>query len=46
MTLAVAMILFGALLVYAGLKGKSITGLLSLRGAPASTKPATVDRGT
>jgi hypothetical protein len=39
-TLALALILFGLMLIYAGVKGYSIGGLLMGKAGTPSTKPA------
>lgn len=45
MTLALGLVLFGLLFVYAGVKGKSVTSLLLGDNQTPSKAPAPVDRG-
>lgn len=45
MTLALALVLLGTLLVYAGVKGKSVRSLLVGDSSTPSSRPAAVQRG-
>lgn len=45
MTLGLAAVLLGALLIYAGIKGRSIVALLGGDSTTPSRKPAPTERG-